>query len=134
MTTDPEPAANPAPIDLTERFSRFTEQWAPKRIATVNDYDVRIAKVQGEFVWHTHPDTDEFFFVVAGDLTIRLRTVEYGEQEVSLAPGQLYVVPRGVEHCPVAADEASILMFEPSGEPNTGDVGGERTREPAELD
>lgn len=127
--------AQPAPIDLAERFSRFAEQWAPKRIASVNDYDVRIAKVQGEFVWHSHPDTDEFFLVVDGHLTIRLRTPEgEGEaNEVSLAPGQVFVVPRGVEHCPVATEETSILMFEPRGTPNTGDTGGDRTREPDEL-
>lgn len=122
-------------IDLNERLSRFTDQWAPKRIATVNDYDVRIAKVQGEFVWHTHADTDEFFLVIDGSLTIRLRAAgdETSVREVELEPGQIFVVPRGVEHCPTAAEEAAILMFEPTGTLNTGDAGGERTRDPDDL-
>jgi mannose-6-phosphate isomerase-like protein (cupin superfamily) len=117
-------------------LSRFTDHWAPKRIATVNDYDVRIAKLQGEFVWHAHPDTDEFFLVVDGHLTIRLRAAgdEASVHEVDLDPGQIYVVPRGVEHCPTATDEAAILMFEPTSTLNTGDAGGERTRDPDDLD
>ena len=129
-------AARPVAIDLTERLSRFTEQWAPKRIATVNDYDVRIAKVHGEFVWHTHPDTDEFFLVMDGLLTIRLRSTSgdlAGEHEVTVGPGQIYVVPAGIEHCPVAVEQTAILMFEPTGTPNTGDAGGDGTREPDDL-
>jgi len=96
---------------------------------------VRIAKVQGEFVWHSHPDTDEFFLVVDGQLTIHLREPGSSDTQrsVTLSAGQLYVVPRGVEHCPTADDEASILMFEPSLTPNTGDAGGERTKEPQDL-
>lgn len=135
MTTAPGPAMIGSPIDLDERFSRFTQQWVPKRIATVNDYDVRIAKMQGEFVWHSHPDTDEFFLVVDGHLTIRLRVPgsESTTHDVSLAPGQIFVVPRGIEHCPVAAEEAAVLMFEPTDTPNTGDTGGELTREPDDL-
>lgn len=123
-------------IVLAECFSRFEEQWAPKQIASVNDYDVRIAKVQGEFVWHRHPDTDEFFLVIKGDLAIRLRHPEDSDtvQEVSLTPGQIFVVPRGMEHCPTAAEETWTLMFEPTRTPNTGDAGGERTREPQPLD
>jgi mannose-6-phosphate isomerase-like protein (cupin superfamily) len=129
-------AADPVAIDLAERLSRFTEQWVPKRIATVNDYDVRIVKVHGEFVWHSHPDTDEFFLVIDGLLTIRLRAPggdSAGEHEVTVGPGQIYVVRAGVEHCPVAADETAFLMFEPTGTPNTGDAGGDRTREPEDL-
>ena len=132
MTTT-DPAHGPA-IDLEERFSRFNDQWAPRRIATVNDYDVRIAKVQGEFVWHSHPETDEFFLVVSGRLVIKMRALSgAGEHEVALSPGQMFVVPRGTEHCPVADEETSILMFEPTSTPNTGDSGGNRTKEPEDL-
>lgn len=127
------PSTSPTATDLAERFSRFTEHWAPKRIASVNDYDVKIVKVQGEFVWHSHPDTDELFLVVAGNLTIGLRRAGSEPLTVALGPGQLYVVPRGVEHCPMADDEASVVLFEPTGTPNTGDAGGERTREAEEL-
>lgn len=134
--TPPEGKNAPtSPIDLHECLSRFTDHWAPKRIATVNDYDVRIAKLQGEFVWHAHPDTDEFFLVVDGHLTIRLRAAgdEASVHEVDLDPGQIYVVPRGVEHCPTETDETAILMFEPTSTLNTGDAGGERTRDPDDL-
>jgi mannose-6-phosphate isomerase-like protein (cupin superfamily) len=126
---------DPAAIGLAERFGRFTEQWAPQRIATVNDYDVRIAKVQGEFVWHAHPETDEFFLVVDGVLTIRLRDPEHDDEEtrVTVGAGEIFVVPRGVEHCPVAVEETRILMFEPTETRNTGDTGGERTRDPDDL-
>lgn len=136
MTTSHDTDTPSSAIDVAQCFSRFTDQWVPKRIASVNDYDVRIAKVQGEFVWHAHPDTDEFFLVVDGQLTIRLRTAgeESSVREVSLGPGQIFVVPRGVEHCPTAAEETQILMFEPTSTANTGDAGGERTRHPEELD
>ncbi|MCJ1677469.1 cupin domain-containing protein [Streptomyces sp. APSN-46.1] len=118
----------PAPVNIARKLSAFDEQWAPRRIARVNDYEVKAAKLQGEFVWHTHEDTDELFLVVSGILTIRLR-----EGDVVLGPGELYVVPRGVEHCPAADEEVSILLFEPAGTANTGDVGGERTREPVDA-
>ena len=85
-------------VDLRERLSLFSEHWSPKVVATLNDYEVKVVKVKGEFVWHSHPDTDELFLVVDGTLTIRLP-----DGEVTLGPGQLFVVPRGVEHCPVAA-------------------------------
>ena len=121
-------------IDLEERFSRFTDQWAPRRIATVNDYDVRIAKVEGEFVWHSHPETDEFFMVISGRLTIKMRLPDGGgEGEVALTAGQIFVVPQGTEHCPVADEETEILMFEPTSTPHTGDQVSERTREPQAL-
>lgn len=133
-TTAP-PGSTPAPplaIDLQERFSRFDDQWSPQRIATLNDYDVRLAKIEGEFVWHAHPDTDELFLVVAGDVRIQLR-LDGHETTVELGPGQLFVVPKGVEHCPVANAEAQILMIEPRDTPNTGDTGGDRTRTPQDL-
>lgn len=123
MTKD----ANTA-ISLTECLSQITEHWAPKRVATVNDYDVRVVKILGEFVWHAHPETDELFLVVDGRLTIQLR-----DGDVTLGPGELYVVPRGVEHCPVADEETSMVLFEPTGTQNTGDAGGPRTREAEPL-
>ena len=103
-------------VDIAAAFSRFTDQWQPHTIARLNDYDVRIAKVRGEFTWHIHPETDEFFLVVAGTLTIQLR-----DGDVTLTPGQLYVVPKGVEHCPKADTECQILMVEPTATVNTGD-------------
>ncbi|MCX5378477.1 cupin domain-containing protein [Streptomyces sp. NBC_00091] len=112
-------------VNIAEKLAGFTEQWAQRRIARVNDYDVNVAKLQGEFIWHTHEDTDELFLVVSGTLTIHLR-----DGDVVLGPGELYVVPRGVEHCPEAVEETSILLFEPTGTPNTGDQGGDRTRAP----
>lgn len=114
--------------NIADKLAAFTEQWVQHRIARVNDYEVKVAKLQGEFIWHTHEDTDEMFLVVSGTLTIRLR-----DGDVALGPGELYVVPRGVEHCPAAAEEASILLFEPAGTPNTGDQGGERTRTPVDA-
>ena len=109
-------------VDLRDRLSLFSEHWSPKVVATVNDDEVKVVKVKGEFVWHSHADTDELFLVLDGSLTIRLR-----DGEVTLGPGQLFVVPRGVEHCPVAAEEASVLLVEPTGVVNTGDAGGDLT-------
>ncbi|MCX5147869.1 cupin domain-containing protein [Streptomyces sp. NPDC048550] len=123
MTTHPM-----HPVNIARKLSAFDEQWAPRRIARINDYEVKAAKLQGEFVWHTHEDTDELFLVVSGTLTIRLR-----DGDVVVGPGELYVVPRGVEHCPAADEEVSILLFEPVGTANTGDAGGERTREPVDA-
>ncbi|HYK32413.1 MAG TPA: cupin domain-containing protein, partial [Streptosporangiaceae bacterium] len=87
--------AHNAPVSLTSMLARFSEHWAPKKIAEINDYDVKIVKLQGEFTWHRHPDTDEFFLVIDGQLTIQLR-----DRDVVLSPGELFVVPKGVEHCP----------------------------------
>ncbi len=109
-------------VNLAEAFGRFAEHWSPKIVATLNDYDVKLAKVKGEFVWHQHADTDELFLVVKGKLRIRERN-----RDVELEEGDLYVVPRGVEHCPVAEDEAQILLLEPRGTVNTGNVRNERT-------
>lgn len=109
-------------VDLRDKLSLFSEHWSPKVVATLNDYEVKVAKVKGEFVWHSHADTDELFLVVDGTLTIQLP-----DGDVTLSPGQLFVVPRGVEHCPVAAEEASILLIEPAGVVNTGEAGGELT-------
>ncbi len=109
-------------VDLNEKFDLFSEHWSPKPVARLNDYEVKLVKVKGDFVWHTHEDTDELFLVVDGQLTIQLR-----DQDVALGPGQLFVVPRGVEHCPRADGEVKALLLEPTGVVNTGDAGGELT-------
>ncbi|GAB3066064.1 cupin domain-containing protein [Intrasporangium mesophilum] len=112
----------PDAVDLNEKFALFSEHWSPKLVARLNDYEVKLVKVQGDFVWHTHDDTDELFLVVEGSLTIQLR-----DRDVTLGPGQLFVVPRGVEHCPRADDEVKVLLLEPTGVVNTGDAGGALT-------
>ena len=104
-------------IRLSEKLAAFSDHWAPKIVSQFNGHDVMIVKVQGEFVWHAHPDTDDFFLVLKGNLVIQLR-----DGDVKLGPGDLYVVPKGVEHRPVAVDEAHLLVIEPHGTPNTGDV------------
>ncbi|GAB4067242.1 cupin domain-containing protein [Ancylobacter sonchi] len=111
----------PAPIDLAGKLSAFSERWSPKVVADFNGHDVMVVKVQGEFVWHSHPDTDDFFLVLKGRLTIKLREADGVESAVTLGPGQLYIVPKGVEHCPVAEEETHLLLVEPTGTPNTGD-------------
>jgi mannose-6-phosphate isomerase-like protein (cupin superfamily) len=109
-------------VNLAEKLGKFDEQWQPKVVAALNDYHVKLVKLEGEFVWHRHEETDELFLVLAGALRIRLR-----DQDVDLGEGELFVVPRGVEHMPVAAAEAQVLLIEPQGTPNTGDAGGART-------
>src|SRR6476469_4635839 len=109
-------------VGLKDRLSLFSDHLSVKGVATLNDYEVKVGKVQGEFVWHTHDDTDELFLVVEGTLTIQLR-----DRDVTLGPGQLFVVPRGVEHCPRADGEVKALLLEPAGVVNTGDAGGELT-------
>jgi mannose-6-phosphate isomerase-like protein (cupin superfamily) len=114
--------------NIDEALASIHEPWQPHRLVSVNDYDVKVVKFQGEFVWHTHPETDELFIVRSGRLTIRLRT-----GDVVLGPGDAYVVPAGAEHCPAADEETAVLLFEPKGTVNTGDVGGERTEQLREL-
>jgi mannose-6-phosphate isomerase-like protein (cupin superfamily) len=104
-------------VDIAERLSLFSEHWSPKVVARLNDYEIKLVKVKGEFVWHTHADTDELFLVIEGTLTIQLR-----DGDVTLQPGQLYVVPRGVEHRPVADGEVAAMLIEPGGVVNTGDA------------
>ena len=104
------------PVNLAEKLALFSEHWSPKIVADFNGNDVMVVKVQGEFNWHSHPDTDDFFLVLKGRLRIRLR-----DGDVVLGPGELYVVPKGVEHCPVAEEETHLLLIEPAGVPNTGD-------------
>jgi mannose-6-phosphate isomerase-like protein (cupin superfamily) len=105
------------PVDLTEALSRFDDHWSPRIVGRLNDLNLMLVKVQGEFVWHTHAETDDFFLVLSGRLTIQLR-----DRDVVLEPGQLFVVPRGVEHCPKADEETHVLLIEPRGTRNTGDV------------
>ena len=110
-------------VNLREKLALFSDQWAPRRVATMNDYKVLLVRVQGEFVWHAHPETDDFFVVLEGRLEIQLR-----DRTVELGPGELFVVPAGVEHCPRAVEEAHVLLIEPIGTVNTGDApAGERT-------
>lgn len=103
-------------INLSEKFSQFSEYWSPKTIAQLNQYDIMVVKVKDEFVWHKHDETDDFFLVLKGRLTIQLR-----DQDIDLEAGELFVVPRGVEHRPVAKEEVHLLLIEPAGTPNTGD-------------
>jgi mannose-6-phosphate isomerase-like protein (cupin superfamily) len=105
------------PVDLTEALSRFDDHWSPRIVGRLNDLNLMLVKVQGEFVWHTHAETDDFFLVLSGRLTIQLH-----DRDVVLEPGQLFVVPRGVEHCPKADEETHVLLIEPRGTRNTGDV------------
>lgn len=109
-------------------LSTISDSWQPHRLTSINDYDVKVVKLHGEFVWHTHPDTDELFFVVSGELTIQLR-----DRDVVLGPQDIFVVPKGVEHCPKAENEVQALLFEPQGTVNTGDAGGDLTSPLREL-
>lgn len=119
-----EAAVMEQPLNLNSVLASFTETWSPRTVAVVNDYDVRVAKAHGEFARHSHPDTDEFFLVLEGELTIRLDA-----GEVTLSPGDVYVVPRGVPHQPVAVTGAQILLMEPTGTLNTGDTPSDLTAE-----
>ncbi len=110
------------PINIEEKLAKFSEQWSPKIIAQLNDYHFKVAKIQGEFIWHNHAETDEVFVVVKGRLVILFR-----DGEVSLDAGEMFVVPKGVEHKPVAENECHILLIEPAGTVNTGNVVNERT-------
>jgi mannose-6-phosphate isomerase-like protein (cupin superfamily) len=110
-------------IDLAEKLTLLDEPYSPGIVARMNDLKIVVVKVLGEFVWHKHDDTDDFFLVLKGRLTIQLRD----RDDVVLEPGQLYVVPRGVEHCPRADEETHVLLIEPMGTQNTGDAGGELT-------
>jgi mannose-6-phosphate isomerase-like protein (cupin superfamily) len=118
----------PSPTNILTALASVPEPWQPHRLAGVNDYDVKVVKLLGEFVWHSHPDTDELFLVVSGTLTIQLR-----DGDVVLGPQDVFVVPKGVEHCPRADEEVCALLFEPQGTVNTGDAGGERTSALREL-
>ena len=110
-------------VNPREKIQQLTAEWEPKVVAALNDHHIKVARVHGEFIWHSHPETDEAFMVVDGRLRIELR-----DGAVELGPGDLYVVPRGVEHRPVAEEPCGILLIEQAGTVNTGDQGGERTR------
>ena len=105
-----------------EKFSKFTKQWSPRVIAEMNDYQFKIAKIKGEFIWHDHKDTDETFIVIEGEMSIKLRN-----EEVKLSEGEMFVVRKGVAHKPCAKEECKILVVAPRGIINTGDAGGELT-------
>ena len=109
-------------INIRNKLSKFSEHWSPKIIAQMNDYQFKIVKVRGEFVWHDHPETDEVFLVLDGMLDLHFR-----EGHVTLNDGEMYVVPKGVEHKPIANDECHILLVEPAGTVSTGEVVSERT-------
>jgi len=112
-------------INLADRLATFTDVFSPRTVAQLNDYDVMVVKVQGEFVWHKHDDTDDFFLVLKGELDIQMR-----DRTVTLRAGELFIVPKGVEHCPVAREEVHLLLIEPTGTPNTGDA---KTAAPRKL-
>ena len=111
-------------INLKEKFALFREHWQPKIIAEMNNYQFKLVRVEGDFIWHDHPETDETFIVLEGDLRIDFR-----DGAVQIAAGEMFVVPRGVEHKPHTGREAKVLLIEPRGVMNTGEAGGERTAE-----
>ena len=115
-------------INLAEKIGLLPGPYQPGLVGYMNDYKLVVVKVQGEFVWHKHDETDDFFLVLSGKLTIQLR-----DRDVVLGPGELFVVPRGVEHCPKADEETHVLLIEPRDTVNTGDAGGEKTVEPIEI-
>jgi len=110
------------PINFQQKFSLFSEQWTPKVVAEMNDYQFKVVRLKGDFVWHHHKDTDETFIVMEGALRIDFR-----DGAVTLRSGEMFVVPKGVEHKPYAEGEVKLLLIEPRGVPNTGEEGGERT-------
>ena len=111
-------------INLASKLSTFSDYWKPRTVGTFNGHDLMVLKVKGEFVWHTHADTDDFFFVLSGKMHVEMR-----DGTVELEPGEMYVVPKGVEHRTVASEEAHLLLIEPTGTPNTGneDTAASRT-------
>jgi mannose-6-phosphate isomerase-like protein (cupin superfamily) len=117
-------AGDPKPIDLLEKCRLLTEQWQPRVVAELNDYQLKVVRLQGDFVWHAHEDTDEAFLVLEGTLRI-----DFPDGSVELDAGQLFVVPKGVRHKPYAEREVKVLLIEPRGVVNTGDAGGDRTAE-----
>jgi mannose-6-phosphate isomerase-like protein (cupin superfamily) len=115
-------------VNLASKLALFDEHWQPKIVGRYNDNDIRIVKVQGEFVWHKHDETEDFFLVLHGHLTIQLH-----DGNVELDAGEFFVVPRGVEHCPRAEEETAVLLIEPTGTVNTGDAGGPLTAAQDEI-
>ena len=117
-----QPPKSHCPIDLVAKASAIDAQWSPRVVAELNDYQCKVVRIEGDFVWHDHPETDELFLVLDGELRIDFR-----DGAVTLRAGDLCVVPKGVEHKPYAAREVKLLLIEPRGVLNTGHVGGERT-------
>lgn len=113
---------NYTPINFKQKFAAFSDQWSPRVVAQLNDYQFKLAKVEGEFVWHSHADTDEAFIVLEGELQLLFK-----DGSVHLKEGEMFVVPKGVEHKPVAKEECKIMLIEPKGVINTGDEGGKLT-------
>ena len=109
-------------VNFEEKFAAFSDQWSPRIIAQMNDYHFKLARLQGDFVWHRHADTDETFIVLEGTMSIAFR-----ESQVDLHAGEMLVVPKGVEHKPFARQECKVLLIEPAGTVNTGDAGGDLT-------
>jgi mannose-6-phosphate isomerase-like protein (cupin superfamily) len=104
-------------INLAAKLATFSDHWSPRTVAQLNNFDVMVVKAKGEFVWHKHEETDDFFLILKGTLEIQMR-----DRTVTLGPGEMFVVPRGVEHCPKAREEVHVLLIEPTGTPNTGDT------------
>jgi mannose-6-phosphate isomerase-like protein (cupin superfamily) len=115
-------------VNLAEKLELLDRPYSPGIVGFLNDYKLAVVKVQGEFVWHKHEDTDDFFLVLRGRLTIQLR-----DRDVEMSQGEMFVVPRGVEHRPKADQEAHVLLIEPKGTANTGDAGGEFTAAEVEI-
>lgn len=115
-------------VNLAEKLALVTDYFSPRIVGYLNEMKIEVVRVRGEFVWHSHPDTDDFFLVLDGELTIQLE-----DRDVELRAGELYVVPRGVRHRPRADREAHVLLIEPKGTPNTGDAGGELTAVEKEI-
>lgn len=111
-------------VNIEKKFLKFSKFWSPRVIAEMNDYQFKIAKIQGEFIWHKHDDTDEVFIVIEGTMKIKLR-----EKVIKLNQGELYVVPKGIEHKPIARKTCKIMIIEPKGVKNTGDINNELTEE-----
>lgn len=111
-------------VNLSEKLAQFQETWQPKTVTQFNGHDVMVVKVLGEFNWHSHADTDDFFMVLSGELILQTKA-----QDIRIGPGELYVVPKGVEHCPLAEQETHLLLIEPTGTPNTGNVETAAVRE-----
>ena len=112
------------PINLKEKLAKFPDHWSPKIVAHMNDYHFKLVKFQGDFVWHSHADTDEVFIALDGEMSI-----EFRDGKIELKAGELFVVPKGVEHKPYAERECKIMLVEPAGTINTGDAGGDLTAE-----
>ena len=109
-------------INLKEKLSKFNKHWSPRVVAEMNDYQFKVAKIKGEFIWHNHKDTDETFIVIEGKMSMKLRN-----RTIELSEGEMFIVPKGVDHKPCANEECKILVIEPRGVINTGDAGGDLT-------